>query len=160
MSESHQVFVTDCIRERVGHKDYIREGAETVGIRSEKKEKEGRITRRQLGQTKTHFQCCWFRFMPSISKISLVSFYPMWRIQTSCELPILLFQSFSDWIFLQKPLTHIFSNFSSRFALCIISDPIQIDGISKRPQKRSKTQQLLEIWGLFGRTRKRNKPDK
>ena len=40
MSESHQVFVTDCIRERVGHKDYIREGAETVGIRSEKKEKE------------------------------------------------------------------------------------------------------------------------
>ena len=138
-------------------KDYIREGAETVGIRSEKKEKGGKITRRQLGQTKTRFQCYWFKFMTSMSKISLVSFYPKWHIQTSCGLPILLFQSFSDWIFLQKPLTHIFSNFSSRFALCIISDPIQIDGISKRPQKRSKTQQLLEIWGLFGRTRKRNK---
>ena len=93
----------------------------------------------------------------NIENISCLFLCIMWHIQTSCGLPILLFQSFSDWIFLQKPLTHIFSNFSSRFALCIISDPIQIDGISKRPQKRSKTQQLLEIWGLFGRTRKRNK---
>ena len=34
-----------------------------------------------------------------------------------------------------------------RMGICLLT--IQIDGISKRPQKRSKTQQLLEIWGFL-----------
>ena len=52
-------------------KDYIREGEKTVGIRSEKKEKGGRITRRQIGQTKTRFLSFLFKvYAVNIENIS------------------------------------------------------------------------------------------